>query len=163
MKSDLYTAIAQIAAERGIPREAVLSSVQQALTSVYKKNANSDEDVRIELDQNTGEMQVIVIKTIVEDVKDPDHEISLDEAKALAPVSVLGDEIKLVRTPENFGRIAAQTVKQVVHTRIRDFERETIYKEYQDKEGEVLSGIVQRADSRAVIIELGKAEAVMPA
>lgn len=163
MKSDLYTAIAQIAAERGIPREAVLSSVQQALTSVYKKNANTDEDVRVELDQNTGEMQVIVIKTIVEEVTDPDHEISLDEAKVLAPASVLGDEIKLVRTPENFGRIAAQTVKQVVHTRIRDFERETIYKEYQDKEGEVLNGIVQRADSRAVIIELGKAEAVMPA
>lgn len=163
MKSDLYTAIAQIAAERGIPREAVLSSVQQALTSVYKKNTNSEEDVRVELDQNTGEMQVIVIKTIVEEVRNPDLEISLDEAKVIAPASVLGDELKIVRTPENFGRIAAQTVKQVVHTRIRDFERETVYKEYQDKEGEVLSGIVQRADSRAVIIELGKAEAVMPA
>lgn len=163
MKSDLYTAIAQIAAERGIPREAVLSSVQQALTSVYKKNANSEEDARVELDQNTGEMQVVVVKTVVEDVTDEDLQISLDEAKEIAPAVVLGDEIKLVRTPENFGRIAAQTVKQVVHTRIRDFERETVYKEYQDKEGEVLSGIVQRADSRAVIIELGKAEAVMPA
>lgn len=163
MKSDLYTAIAQIAAERGIPREAVLSSVQQALTSVYKKNANSEEDVRVELDQTTGEMQVIVIKTVVEVVRDPDMEISLDEAKVIAPAAVLGDEIKIVRTPENFGRIAAQTVKQVVHTRIRDFERESVYKEYEDKEGEVLSGIVQRADSRAVIIELGKAEAVMPA
>lgn len=163
MKSDLYTAIAQIAAERGIPREAVLSSVQQALTSVYKKNANSEEDARVELDQNTGEMQVVVVKTVVEDVTDEDLQISLDEAKEIAPAVVLGDEVKLVRTPENFGRIAAQTVKQVVHTRIRDFERETVYKEYQDKEGEVLSGIVQRADSRAVIIELGKAEAVMPA
>jgi N utilization substance protein A len=71
--------------------------------------------------------------------------------------------VKLQRTPENFGRIAAQTVKQVVQTRIRDYERETVFKEYQDKEGEVLSGVVQRADSRAVIIELGKAEAVMPA
>jgi N utilization substance protein A len=163
MKSDLYTAIAQIAAERGIPREAVLSSVQQALTSVYKKNANSEEDVRVELDQNTGEMQVVVVKTVVEEVTNNDLQISLEDAKEIAPAVVLGDEIKLVRTPENFGRIAAQTVKQVVHTRIRDFERETVYKEYQDKEGEVLSGIVQRADSRAVIIELGKAEAVMPA
>ena len=70
MKSDLYTAIAQIAAERGIPREAVLSSVQQALTSVYKKNANSEEDVRVELDQTTGEMQVVVVKTIVEPEED---------------------------------------------------------------------------------------------
>jgi N utilization substance protein A len=163
MKSDLYTAIAQIAAERGIPREAVLSSVQQALTSVYKKNANSEEDVRVELDQATGEMQVVVVKTVVEDVENADLEISLEEAREHMPAPILGDVIKIVRTPENFGRIAAQTVKQVVHTRIRDFERETVYKEYQDKEGEVLSGIVQRADNRAVIIELGKAEAVMPA
>ncbi len=163
MKSDLYTAIAQIAAERGIPREAVLSSVEQALTSVYKKNANSEEDVRVELDKTTGEMQVVVVKTIVEDVSNPELEISVSDAKQYVPVPVLGDEIRIVRTPENFGRIAAQTVKQVVHTRIRDFERETVYKEYQDKEGEVLSGIVQRADNRAVIIELGKAEAVMPA
>jgi N utilization substance protein A len=163
MKSDLYTAIAQIAAERGIPREAVLSSVQQALTSVYKKTVGSEEDVRVELDQATGEMQVVVVKTVVEDVTDPDLEISVDDAREYSPAPILGDEIKIVRTPENFGRIAAQTVKQVVHTRIRDFERETVYKEYQDKEGEVLSGVVQRADNRAVIIELGKAEAVMPA
>ncbi|HVL23839.1 MAG TPA: transcription termination factor NusA [Thermomicrobiales bacterium] len=163
MKSDLYTAIAQIAAERGIPREAVLSSVQQALTSVYKKTVGSEEDVRVELDQATGEMQVVVVKTVVEEVSDPDLEISVEDARTYSPAPILGDEIKIVRTPENFGRIAAQTVKQVVHTRIRDFERETVYKEYQDKEGEVLSGVVQRADNRAVIIELGKAEAVMPA
>ena len=163
MKSDLYTAIAQIAAERGIPREAVLSSVQHALTSVYKKNAGNDEDVHVELDPVSGDMQVVVTKTVVEEVTNPDREISLDEARQYTPAPILGDQIKIVRTPENFGRIAAQTVKQVVHTRIRDFERETIYKEFQDKEGEILSGIVQRADSRAVIIELGKAEAVMPA
>jgi N utilization substance protein A len=163
MKSDLYTAIAQIAAERGIPREAVLSSVQQALTSVYKKNANSEEDVRVELDQATGEMQVVIVKTVVEVVGNPETEISIEEAREHTPAPIIGDAIKIVRTPENFGRIAAQTVKQVVHTRIRDFERETVYKEYQDKEGEVLSGVVQRADNRAVIIELGKAEAVMPA
>jgi len=163
MKSDLYTAIAQIAAERGIPREAVLSSVQQALTSVYKKTVGSEEDVRVELDQATGEMQVIVVKTIAEDVTDPDLEISVEDARHYVAAPIIGDHIKIVRTPENFGRIAAQTVKQVVHTRIRDFERETVYKEFQDKEGEVLSGVVQRADSRAVIIELGKAEAVMPA
>lgn len=163
MKSDLYTAIAQIAAERGIPRDAVWNSVQQALTSVYKKNANSEEDVRVDIDQATGEMQVVVVKTVVEDVANDDFEISLDEAKKHQPAAILGEEIRLVRTPDNFGRIAAQTVKQVVHTRIREFERDTVYKEYQDKEGEVLSGIVQRADNRAVIIELGKAEAVMPA
>ncbi|MGB3306642.1 MAG: transcription termination factor NusA [Thermomicrobiales bacterium] len=164
MKSDLYTAIAQIAAERGIPRDAVVVSVEQALTSVYKKAANSDEDVRVELDQATGEMQVVVVKTVVSEVTNPDTEMSLAEAAEYAVAPAIGDEVRVKRsTPENFGRIAAQTVKQVVHTRIRDFERESVYKEYQDKEGEVLSGVVQRADNRAVIIELGKAEAVMPA
>jgi len=163
MKSDLYTAIAQIAAERGIPRDAVLSSVQQALTSVYKKTMGSDEEVVVELDQASGEMQVVVLKTVVDSVSNLDLEISLEDAAPYATAPQIGDVVKIKRTPDNFGRIAAQTVKQVVHTRIRDFERESVFKEYQDKEGEVLSGVVQRADSRAVIIELGKAEAVMPA
>ncbi len=163
MKSDLYTAIAQIAAERGIPRDAVLSSIQQALTSVYRKSTGSEEEVVVELDQATGEMQVLVVKTVVDTVSDPNTEITVAEAAAYAPSPIPGDTIKIQRTPENFGRIAAQTVKQVVQTRIRDYERETVYREFQDKEGEVLSGIVQRADNRAVIVELGKAEAVMPA
>jgi N utilization substance protein A len=163
MKSDLYTAIAQIAAERGIPRDAVLQSIQQALTSVYKKSTGSDEEVTVELDPTSGEMQVVVLKTVVESVSNPDSEISVEDALQYAAAPIIGDTIKLIRTPENFGRIAAQTVKQVVQTRIRDYERETVYREYQDKEGEVLSGVVQRADNRAVIIELGKAEAVMPA
>jgi len=163
MKSDLYTAIAQIAAERGIPRDAVLLSIQQALTSVYKKSTGSEEEVVVELDQATGEMQVVVVKTIVETVTNPDTEISVEDAHQYSAAPIIGDTVKIHRTPENFGRIAAQTVKQVVQTRIRDYERETVFKEYQDKEGEVLSGVVQRADSRAVIIELGKAEAVMPA
>ncbi len=163
MKSDLYTAIAQIAAERGIPRDAVLASVQDALTSVYKKNANSEEDVRVELDSATGEMQVVLVKTVVDAIENPDTEMSVEEAQQYLPGAQSGDVVRIQRTPENFGRIAAQTVKQVVHSRIRDFERENIYREYKDKEGEVLNGVVQRADSRAVIVELGKAEAVMPA
>lgn len=164
MKSDLYTAIAQIAAERGIPRDAVLLSVQQALTSVYKKSADSEEDVRVELDSATGEMMVVTVKTVAAEVTNEDLEISVDDAAEYATNPQVGDEIRISRkTPENFGRIAAQTVKQVVHTRIRDYERESVFKEYEDKEGEVLNGVVQRADNRAVIIELGKAEAVMPA
>ncbi|MGI8405460.1 MAG: NusA N-terminal domain-containing protein, partial [Thermomicrobiales bacterium] len=139
MKSDLYTAIAQIAAERGIPRDAVLASVQQALTSVYKKSANSDEDMRVILDQASGEMLVVVVKTVVAEVINPDLEISVAEAAEFSADPQIGDEISIQRhTPENFGRIAAQTVKQVVHTRIRDYERESVYKEYQEKEGEVL-------------------------
>ncbi|MBA2776385.1 MAG: hypothetical protein H0U31_06590 [Chloroflexia bacterium] len=129
MKSDLYTAIAQIAAERGIPREAVLQSIQQALTSVYKKSTGSDEEVVVELDQATGEMQVVVVKTIVESVTDPDTEINVADAHEYSAAPVVGDVVKIPRAPENFGRIAAQTVKQVVQTRIRDYERESVLKE----------------------------------
>ncbi len=163
MKGELYTAIAQIAAERGIPRDAVLASVQEALTSVYKKNTGSEEDVRVELDSTSGEMQVVVVKNVVTQVENRELEMAVEEAQTHVPGAQPGDVVKIQRTPDNFGRIAAQTVKQVVHSRIRDFERENVYQEYQDKEGEVLNGVVQRADSRAVIIELGKAEAVMPA
>jgi N utilization substance protein A len=163
MKSDFYTAIAQIAAERGIPREAVLSSVEHALKTVYKKMANSEEEVSVEIDPTTGSMHVFVHKRVVAEIEDPINDMLLAEAQTFSPGAQIGDEIRIERTPENFGRIAAQTAKQVVLQRIRDYERDTVYEEFQDKQGEVLNGMVQRADARAVIVELGKAEAVMPA
>ena len=164
MKSDFYTAIAQIAAERGIPREAVLSSVEHALKTVYRKMANTEEEVAVEIEQGTGTMRVFVLKRVVPELgEDPTNEITLADAQTIAPGAQIGDEIRIEKTPENFGRIAAQTAKQVVLQRIRDYERDTVYEEFQDKQGEVLNGVVQRADARAVIVELGKAEAVMPA
>src|SRR5215213_857613 len=163
MKSDFYTAIAQIAAERGIPREAVLSSVEHALKTVYKKMANTEEEVEVEIDPNAGQMRVFVLKRIVDEIEDPLNDMVRAEAVAYAPNAEIGEIIRIERTPDNFGRIAAQTAKQVVLQRIRDFERDTVYDEFADRQGEVINGIVQRADSRAVIVEFGKAEAVMPA
>jgi len=163
MKSDFYTAIAQIAAERGIPREAVLSSVEHALQSVYRKMANTEEPVAVEIDQTTGAMRIFAVKDVVDVIEDPLAQMTIAEAIAYAPNPYPGDIIRIERTPENFGRIAAQTVKQVVLQKIRDYERDTVYDEFHDKQGEVLNGVVQRADPRAVIVELGKAEAVMPA
>jgi N utilization substance protein A len=162
VKSDFYTAIAQIAAERGIPREAVISSVELALKTVYKKMANTEEEVSVDIDA-TGGMQVYVHKRVVAEIEDEVNDILFTDALKLDPDARIGRHVKIKRTPENFGRIAAQTAKQVVLQRIRDYERDTIYDEYQDKQGEVLNGLVQRADARAVIVELGKAEAVMPA
>ncbi|MGH2535686.1 MAG: transcription termination factor NusA [Thermomicrobiales bacterium] len=162
MKSDFYTAIAQIAAERGIPRDAVLSSVEHALKTVYKKMANTEEEVEVTIDPGTGSMHVYVIKRVVTEIEDPLNDLLLAEAQQAAPDAQLGDQIRIERTPDNFGRIAAQTAKQVVLQRIRDYERDSVYEEFQDKQGEVLNGLVQRADSRAVIVELAKAEAVMP-
>src|SRR5215217_4545827 len=162
MKSDFYTAIAQIAAERGIPREAVLTSVEHALKTVYKKMANSEEEVEVEIDPNAGQMRVFVLKRIVDEVEDPINDMVRAEAVEYAPNAQLGDQIRIEKTPDNFGRIAAQTAKQVVLQKIRDYERDSVYEEFADRQGEVLNGVVQRADSRAVIVELGKAEAVMP-
>ncbi|HQY29802.1 MAG TPA: transcription termination factor NusA [Thermomicrobiales bacterium] len=163
MKSDLYTAIAQLAAERGIPREAVLSSVEQALKTVYKKMENTEEEVEVIIDSTTGQIRVFLIKNVVETVEDPLIDITLADAQAIDPVANLGDVLRLERTPDNFGRIAAQTAKQVVLQRIREYERDTVYEEFASRQGEVINGTVQRADARAVIVELGKAEAVMPA
>ena len=163
MKSDFYTAITQIAAERGIPREAVLSSVEHALQGVYRKMANTEEPVSVEVDQGTGAMRIFAVKTVVDAIDDPLTQLTVAEALTYAPSPRAGDTIRIERTPENFGRIAAQTVKQSVLQRIRDYERDTVYEEYHDKQGEVLNGTVQRADPRAVIVELNKAEAVMPA
>jgi N utilization substance protein A len=163
MKSDFYTAIAQIAAERGIPREAVISSVEHALKTVYKKMAGTDEEVEIELDSQAGNIRIYVTKRVVESVEDEEQEITVQEARKTHPEAVVGSIVRFDRTPKNFGRIAAQTAKQVVLQRIRDYERDSVYAEYIDRVGEVLNGIVQRADPRAVIVELGKAEAVMPA
>jgi transcription termination/antitermination protein NusA len=163
MKSDFYTAIAQIASERGIPREAVLSSVEHALKTVYKKMTGSEEDVDVEIDTTTGLMHVFLRRKVVPEVQDPDTEISLPDARTYSVNAKIGDEIRIEKTPENFGRIAAQTAKQVVLQKIRDYERDTVYEEYADRQGEIMNGIVQRADSRAVIVELNKAEAVMPA
>jgi N utilization substance protein A len=164
MKSDFYTAIAQIAAERGIPREAVLASVEHALKTVYRKMSNTREevDIAVDIDPSAGSFRVYHVMNVVSEVENEDAEISLADALAYVPTAQVGEQIRIERTPENFGRIAAQTVKQVVLQQIRDYERKTVFEEYHDREGEVINGIVQRADSRTVIIELGKTEAVMP-
>jgi N utilization substance protein A len=164
MKSDFYTAIAQIAAERGIPRDAVLSSVEHALRTVYKKVSNTRDDVEVEvnIDPGNGAFQVFEIRRVVTEIENQDADILLAEALKHTPNVVPGDVVRIERTPENFGRIAAQTAKQVVLQQIRDYERQTVYDEFHERENEVINGIVQRADSRTVIIELGKAEAVMP-
>ena len=160
MKSDFYMAITQIAAERGIPKEAVMASVEHALKTVYRKMENTEDNVDVEIDPATGGVRIFVVKAVGEEVEDPTSEISLDEARAMDPDAYIGKIYRWDRTPKDFGRIAAQTAKQVVLQRIRDYERENIYAEYVNRQGEVLTGIVQRADPKAVIVDLGKADYV---
>lgn len=165
MKSDFYTAIAQIAAERGIPKEAVISSVEQALRTVYKKETGIEyeENISVDVEPQSGGIRIFVHRDVVDEVTDPATQVGLAEARTVQPKIKIGDTLTVDRTPKNFGRIAAQTAKQVVLQKIRDYERETVYTEYQDRVGEVLNSVVQRADEKAVVVELGKAEAVMPA
>ncbi len=165
MKSDFYTAIAQIAAERGIPKEAVISSVEHAIKTVYKKEAGiqEDENVEVRMDATTGGARIFVQRQVVDEVTDPVTQVTLTEARQEKSNIKIGETLTVERTPKGFGRIAAQTAKQVVLQKIRDYEREMVYNEYQDRIGEVLNGVVQRADEKAVVIELGKSEAVMPA
>jgi len=165
MKSDFYMAITQIAAERGIPRDAVMSSVEHALKTVYRRTVGASEtedNIDVEIDPATGGVRIFVNYIVAEEVVDPSWQLSLEEARQFDPDAHYGKQYRRDRTPKDFGRIAAQTAKQVVLQRIRDFERDSVYDEFADRVGEVLNGVIQRADSRAVIVELGKAEAVMP-
>ncbi|MEX1157813.1 MAG: transcription termination factor NusA, partial [Thermomicrobiales bacterium] len=165
MKSDFYMAITQIAAERGIPRDAVMSSVEHALKTVYRKSVGASEtedNIDVEIDPASGGVRIFVNRIVAEEVVDPTWQMSLEEARMFDPEAYIGKQYRHDRTPKDFGRIAAQTAKQVVLQRIRDFERDSVYDEFADRVGEVLNGVIQRADSRAVIVELGKAEAVMP-
>lgn len=166
MKSELYTAIAELAAERNMPREFITGAVEHALKTHYKKTRNIEEDdnVRAELNPDVG-IRIVVDKEVVadSDVEDPQREIGLTEARRLDPENgAIGRTVTVDDTPKDFGRIAAQTVKQIIMQKIRESERERVYNDYRDRAGELINGVVQRADSKAVVVELGKAEAVMP-
>jgi N utilization substance protein A len=124
---------------------------------------NTEEDVDVTIDSGSGSIQVFLLKRVVSEIEDEINDMPLAEAQTYSPTVAVGDVLRIERTPDNFGRIAAQTAKQVVLQRIRDYERDTVYEEFADRQGEVINGTVQRADARAVIVELGKAEAVMPA
>lgn len=163
MKSDFLIALTQLAAERGLPREIVLSAIEAALASAYKKDSiTANQNVSVKLDPGSGDVTVHILKTVVEDVEDEHTEITLRDAKKIKPDAELGENVVTDSKPHNAGRIAAQTAKQVVMQRLREAEREIVFMEYADKEGEVFSVTVQRLESKHVIVDLGRAEAVLP-
>ena len=166
MKSDFYAAISQIAAERGIAREAVQSVIEDALKTAYKRYLGNNPppiEVTVQLDPVSGEARVYAEKQVVDDVLDDRLEIHLDDARKIRPNVQLGETVLVESTPRDFGRIAAQTAKQVVLQRIKEVERDQVYGEFMDREGELVTARVQRMVKGNVILELGRAEAVMPA
>lgn len=162
MKSDFLVAITQLAAEKNLPKEVVFEAVEAALASAYKKDNLAQANVVVKIDPELGETHVYVEKEIVEEVEDPKTQISLEEARKLRPDAKVGEVVRFEVTPEGAGRIAAQTAKQVVLQRLREAEREVVYEEFSGREGDIVSGTVQRLEGRNVIVDLGRAEALLP-
>jgi N utilization substance protein A len=162
MKSDFLIAITQIAAEKNLPKEVVLQAVETALVSAYKKDSEATGNIVVRIDRNTGGVHVYAQRAVVEEVEDPRVDISLEEARRIKPDAQLGDIIENEVTPANAGRIAAQTAKQVVLQRLREAEREMVYEEFSNREGDVVSGLIQRMDARHVVVDLGKTEGILP-
>jgi len=163
MNRELIIVIEQLGREKGIDKEVLFEALESALLSASRKSLPGD-NMRIHIDRKTGEMRAYARRKVVGEVLDPKLEISLDEAKALNPEAELDDELELEqeRPPQDFGRIAAQTAKQVILQKVRDAEREGIYSEFVGKEGQILRGVVHRIEKRNVILEIGKAEAILP-
>ncbi len=162
MKSDFVTAISQLCSEKGVSREAVMHAIEAALVSAYKRNFTPlGQNVTAEIDPVSGAVKIYVEKLIVERQPDSADKIALADAKKIRSDAEVGETVPVDSTPPNFGRIAAQTAKQVILQRLRDEERRMIFDEYHEREGELLHGVVQRIENRSVYIELGKAEGVM--
>jgi N utilization substance protein A len=164
MKSDFLLAITQLSAEKNLPKDVVLNAVEAALVSAYKKDSfSSNQNIAVKINPNTGAVEVWVEKTVVEKPQDRETEISLREAKKIKSDIKVGEVIMVESTPANAGRIAAQTAKQVILQRLHEAEHSAIFEEYADKEGEVVSGVVQRFEAGQAFVELGRTEAILPA
>ena len=162
MSSELLDALNILEKEKGISREVLVDAIEAALISAYRRNFNQAQNVRIDLNLDRGTMRVFARKDVVDEVFDSRLEISFEEAKQINPNYQIEDVVELEVTPKDFGRIAAQTAKQVVTQRVREAERGIIYSEFIDREEDIMTGIVQRQDSRFIYVSLGKIEALLP-
>ena len=162
MNSDLLDALTALEEQKGISRDVLIEAIEAALVTAYKRNFNQAQNVRVDLNLDTGSMIVYSRKDVVEEVEDDRLEISLEDAKMINPVYEVGDVLEQEVTPRNFGRIAAQTAKQVVTQRVREAERGRIYEEYVDSIDDIMVGTIERQDQRNIYITLGKVEAALP-
>ncbi len=163
MKSDFLLAITQLSAEKNLPKDVVLTAVESALVSAYKKDTfASNQNIAVKINPNSGKVEVWAEKSVVEVASDKRYEITLDEAQKVKEDAQIGDAIMVEATPSNAGRIAAQTAKQVILQRLHEAEHSAIFEEYADREGDVVSGVVQRFEMGQVHIDLGRTEAILP-
>ncbi|MFZ2956121.1 MAG: transcription termination factor NusA [Candidatus Ozemobacteraceae bacterium] len=163
--SNFYQALKDLTDEKNIPISVLVSAIEDALMAAYRKNFDTQEDVKVTLEENTGHFHVIARRTVVVDddaIEEADKQYSLEEAQEIKPDAQVGDVIEEDVTPKDFGRIAAQTARQVVSQKLKEAERNLILKDFQNRIGKVLSGKVLRVERGAVFVEFSKAEAVLP-
>ncbi len=162
MNRELQTVVEYLEKERGIEREVILEAVQNALLGASKKTMTDSIDLRIEIDRTNYNIKALAKKLVVDSIVAGHNEITLDEAVQIDPAAEEGDLVEVEVTPDHLGRIAAQTAKQAIMQRIRQAEKERIYEEFKDRAGDVITGSVRRFDRNDVIIDLGRAEGVIP-
>ena len=162
MNEEFIQALHDIHKEKGIPVEAIIDALERALAKSYEKNYDDNQNVKINIDQETGKIEVFSEKLVVEEVEDPILEISLEKVKKINPNYSVGDTYLKEVTPHDFGRIAAQTARNIVLQKIKDAERVVIYNEFEEREHEIITGVIQRMDRNLIYIELGRTEGMIP-
>ena len=163
MSTEFLSALAALEKEKGIDKSVLIDAIENALVSAYKKNYGSVQDVRVEVDDTSGAYRVFAKKTVVEAIEDAEAEVSLTEAQKINIAYEPGDIIEMEVTPGSFGRIAAQTAKQVVVHRLREAERGIVFDKFIEREGEVMTASIHRVDKNSVLLEIDGAEGMMPA
>ena len=161
---EFFAALTDLVREKGISEEAFITTLENALASAYKKQFDGGAEIAVVLDAESGTIEFRATRYVVEEVQDKEKEISLEEAQELDPAHQVGDTIVNVFVPKDFGRIAAQTAKQVILQKLHEAERDNTFSEFSDKEGELMEGVIRKIDERNIYVELGdkKIEGVMP-
>ena len=162
MISQLARELEAVAREKNIPRDSLIDVLQQAMEAAARKKYGMQKDLEAQWNDELGEVELFEFKTVTEDVEDDDLEIDLANARKLDPECEIGDSLGIKLDVEGLGRIAAQTAKQVIIQKIRDAEREMTFSEFKDRKGEIITGMVRRFEKGNIIVELGRAEAILP-
>lgn len=162
MNADLKRLIDQVSREKGIDRQTLIHTLEEAIKSAIKKKYGGKLDLDVTFNEEFGELEAFLFKEVAVEVTDPEKQISLEEALQMDPEAQVGDELGVRMDTDTLGRIAAQSAKQVIIQKMKDAEREVVYEEFKGRKGDIVNGIVQRADKSGVIVNLGQAEAVLP-
>ncbi len=162
MASELKRIIDQVSREKGLERKVLVEALEEAIKSAVKKRYGADLDIEVAFDEESGDIQVFQYRTVVDEVSNPNTEISLEEAKELDPESEIGDSLGTLMDISSLGRIAAQSARQVIIQKMKSAERDVIYDEFKDRIGDIVNGIIQRYERGNVIINLGRTEAILP-